>query len=231
MRPGSGHFTSARAGRARYALAVARDEFDRRLEDIEARVVELFALVADDLPRAGDALLAGAPDAVRVVADRELAVDSLCGQVVDLVARAILLQAPVASDLRFLLAVLRAAPEIERSHDLIVQIASRAGAGPGLELSPRARGLSGQISDQASDMWGRAAQAWYERDGAAGPVLAGCAEELGRLHASLIAELASGPMALPTIMEMTVVAHCYLRLGAHAVNITRRVAYLAGSAA
>ncbi len=164
---------------------MARDEFDRGLEDIEARVIELFALVADDLPRAGDALLARAPDAVRLVAERELAVDSLCGQVVDMVGRAILLRAPVASDLRFLLSVLRVAPEIERSHDLVVQVASRAGAALGRELSPRARELSGQISDQASDMGGQAAQAWYGRDRAAAPVLAGCAEELGRLHASL----------------------------------------------
>ena len=210
---------------------MARDEFGRRLEDIEARVIELFALVADDLPRAGDALLGGALDAARLVAERELAVDSLCGQVVDLVARDILLQAPVASDLRFLLSVLRVAPEIERSHDLVMQITSRADAALGGELSPRARELSGQISDQTSDMWGHAAQAWYGRDRAAAPVLAGCAEELGRLHAGLTAELATGRMALPAVMEMTVVAHCYRRLGAHAVNITRRVAYLAGAAA
>jgi phosphate uptake regulator len=31
-------------------------------------------------------------------------------------------------------------------------------------------------------------------------------------------------------MEMTLVARCYVRLGAHAVNIARRVAYLAGPA-
>lgn len=208
---------------------MARDEFDRRLEDIEARVIELFALVADDLPRARDALLSSSPDAVQLVAEREVAVDALSGQAVDVVARAILLQAPVASDLRFLLSVLRVAPEIERSHDLVVQIASRAGAALGTQLSPRARELSGQMGDRASDMWDRAARAWYGRDRGAAPVLAGCAEELERLHASLTAELASGRMALPAVMEMTVAAHCYRRLGAHAVNITRRVAYLAGA--
>jgi hypothetical protein len=48
------------------------------------------------------------------------------------------------------------------------------------------------------------------------------------LHASLTAELAAGGMRLPATMEMTLVARCYERLGAHAVNIARRVAYLAG---
>jgi phosphate uptake regulator len=51
------------------------------------------------------------------------------------------------------------------------------------------------------------------------------------LHASLVAELASGRMALPVTMEMRLVARLYKRLGAHAANIARRVVYLAGSTA
>jgi phosphate uptake regulator len=38
-----------------------------------------------------------------------------------------------------------------------------------------------------------------------------------------MAELASGQMALPVTMEMTLVARFYERLGDHAVNLTRRV--------
>jgi phosphate transport system protein len=49
------------------------------------------------------------------------------------------------------------------------------------------------------------------------------------LHASLIAELASGQMSVPVTMEMTLVARFYERIGDHAVNIARRVVYLAGS--
>ena len=43
----------------------------------------------------------------------------------DLADREILLQQPAASDLRFLISVLRVVPELERSHDLIVDIARR----------------------------------------------------------------------------------------------------------
>jgi phosphate uptake regulator len=38
-------------------------------------------------------------------------------------------------------------------------------------------------------------------------------------------------MTLPVAMEMTLVARCYEHLADHAVNIARRVIYLAGSAA
>jgi hypothetical protein len=37
----------------------SRSDFDRRREAIEGKVIELFALVAEDLPLAGKALLAG----------------------------------------------------------------------------------------------------------------------------------------------------------------------------
>jgi phosphate uptake regulator len=44
-----------------------------------------------------------------------------------------------------------------------------------------------------------------------------------------MAELGSGRMTLPVTMEMTLVARFYERLADHAVNIARRVVYLAGS--
>jgi hypothetical protein len=42
-----------------------REEFQRDLERIEAKVIELFAMVAEDLPRATDALLSGDNDRSR----------------------------------------------------------------------------------------------------------------------------------------------------------------------
>jgi phosphate transport system protein len=65
-----------------------------------------------------------------------------------------------------------------------------------------------------------AAKELSERDG-----------EMDELHARLIAKLASGRMALPVTMEMAVLARCYERLGDRAVNIARRVIYLASTPA
>ena len=136
----------------------------------------------------------------------------------------------MASDLRFLLSVLRIVPELERSHDLVMQIASRANHFLSEDLSPRSRGIVGRMGSLASDMWRQAADSWYQRDRSAAQALAERDDEMDELHASLIAELASGRMALPVTMEMTLVARFYERLGDHAVNIARRVVYLAGSA-
>jgi phosphate transport system protein len=210
-------------------MSERRQEFERDLEAIEAKVIELFAMVAEDLPGATNALLSGNSEMIKSLTEREQAIDALYLEIEGMVNREILLQAPVASDLRFLLSVLRVVPELERSHDLVVEIATRANHILSDDLSPRCRGLVGQMGSLASGMWRQAADSWYQRDRSAAAKLDERDDEVDELYASLIAELASGRMTLPVTMEITLVARLYERLGDHAVNIARRVAYLAGS--
>jgi phosphate transport system protein len=206
-----------------------RQEFERDLEAIEAKVIELFAMVAEDLPEATRALLNSDREVIQVLRERGQVIDALYPEIEDLVNREILLQAPVASDLRFLLSVLRIVPELSRSHHLVVSIAVRANHILSDDLSPRCRGLVERMGTIASEMWRQAADSWYQRDRSAASALDQRDDEMDELHASLIAELASGGMSLPVAMEMTLVARFYERLGDHAVNIARRVIYLAGS--
>ena len=205
-----------------------RQEFERELEAIEAKVIEMFAMVAEDLPGATSALLTGDSEVIRVLTERQEVIHALYPELEELVNREILLQAPVAFDLRFLLSVLRIVPELERSHHLVVQIASRANHILGEDLSPRARGLIERMGTLASEMWRQAADSWYQRDRSAANALGTRDEDMDELNASLIAELASGSMSIPVTMEMTLVARFYERLGDHAVNVARRVVYLAG---
>ena len=210
-------------------MAEHRQEFQRDLDAIEARVIELFGMLAEDLSRATDALLTGNNEVVKLLADREKVIEGLYPEIEGLVNRTILLQAPVASDLRFLLSVLRIVPELERSHSLVEHIARRADHFLNNDLSPRVRRLVERMGELVSDMWREAMDSWYQRDAAIASVLAERDEEMDELHASLIGELASGQLALPVTMDMTLVARFYERLGDHAVNVAQRVVFLAGS--
>ena len=212
-------------------MAEHRQEFQRELEGIETKIIELFAMVAEDLPTATQALLSSNNDAVQMLAERDRVIDGLYAEIEELTNREILLQAPVASDLRFLLSVLRIVPELERSHDLVVEIARLADHILSGDLSPRGRGLIERMGGLAADMWRQAADAWYKRDRSAAFGLTERDDEMDELHASLVAELAAGRMSVPVTMEMTLVARLYKRLGVHAANIARRVVYLAGTAA
>ena len=193
-----------------------RQEFQRELEAIEGKVIELFAMVAEDLPGATEALLTGNVELVQALAEREKVIDALYPEIEELANREIALQAPVASDLRFLLSVLRIVPELERSHDLVIDIAHRANHILSQDLSPRTRGLVEQMGKLVSSMWRQAADSWYQRDSTAAVALRERDDEMDDLHASLIAELASGQMGIPVTMEMTLVARSYERLAAHA---------------
>jgi len=207
-----------------------RQEFERDLEAIEAKVIELFAIVAEDLPEATQALLTGSSEIIQRLTERDKMISALYPETEDLANREILLQAPVADDLRFLLSVLRVLTEFEQSHDLVIQIASRGNHFLAGDLSPRARAIVERMGTVAADMWRRAADCWYKRDRIAAFSFEERDDEMDQLYSSLIAELASGSMALPVTMEMTLVARFYERIGDHAVNIARRVVYLAGSA-
>jgi phosphate transport system protein len=210
-------------------MAEHRQEFERELEAIEAKIIELFAIVAEDLPEATNALLTGNNEILQRLTERDKEVSALYPETEELANREILLQAPVADDLRFLLSVLRVLTEFELSHDLELQIASRANHFLADDLSPRTRGIIERMGSLASDMWRQAADCWYQRDRSAALALAERDDEMDQLYSSLIGELASGQMALPVTMEMTLVARFYERLGDHAVTIARRVVYLAGS--
>jgi phosphate transport system protein len=210
-------------------MAEHRQQFHRELEAIEASVIELFGMVAEDLPKATDALLSGNSEMVRTLAERDRAIDDLYPKIEELVDRELVLQAPLASDLRFLVSVLRVVPELERSHDLVVNIARRASYILSEDLSPRSRGLVEQMGTLAADMWRAAVDCWCQRDRSAAIALDHRDDEMDELFASLMAELGSGRMTLPVTMEMTLVARFYERLADHAVNIARRVVYLAGS--
>ena len=206
-----------------------RQEFEHDLESIEARVIELFAMIAEDLPEATAALLSGNSQIMQKLLERDKIVSALYPETEQLANRVILLQAPVASDLRFLLSVLRVLTEFELSHDLVIQIATRGNHVLSDDLSPRTRGIVERMGTVAADLWRQAADCWYKRDRPAAQALAERDDEMDQLYSSLIGELASGSMTLPVTMEMTLVARFYERLGDHAVTIARRVVYLAGS--
>jgi phosphate transport system protein len=213
-----------------YPVTEPRREFERELEAIEADVIQLFAMVEEDLGQARRALLSGDSDICAVLIERDREIDVLYREVEELVQREIMLQAPVSSDLRFLLSVLRITPELERTHDLIVQIAASSVSVSLDELSPTGQQVLTRMGDLVTQMWGKASDCWYQRDRAVAEALAEQDRELDDLHARLFAELAAGGMSPRATMEFTLVARFYERLGAHAVNVARRVIYLAGPA-
>jgi phosphate transport system protein len=217
--------------RYRSAVTEPRQELRRRfhqqLDEIDGKVIRLFALVTEGVAAATDALLGGDTEAARELTEQDRLVDLLEVDLEQVAERELLMQTPMAGDMRYLVSVLRVVPELERSGDLAEHIAQRAVNGLALRLTPTVRGLLEQMGTTCVDQWRRAADAWAERDSKAAAELDKADDQLDDLHDHLVAELEKADIALADALQTTLVARFYERLGDHAVHIAERVRYLA----
>jgi phosphate transport system protein len=199
-----------------------RAHFHDELATVETRLSEMVDLVSEGVATATEALLRQDHEASVEFESRKHLSDPLYEQVAHQVEVLMARQAPVASDLRYLLAMLRAVPELEQSADLAAEIARRGGHGIVAYLSPRARALVTRSGDVVTAMWQELRRSWDSRR-LTGESLEAATEELGDLHTSLTAEVAGGDMPASVTMDMALIGRFYERLGDHAVNIAKRL--------
>jgi phosphate transport system protein len=202
--------------------------FSRDLELIEARVAQLFAMVTEALAAATECFLTGDRESARLVVSQDADIDELYAEVQELATRALVLQAPVASDLRFVLCTLRVVPELERSGDLAEHIAQRAADGLGDRLTPAVRGLVARMGEKTVLMWRAATEAYIDRNVELALSLVEMDDEVNALHDELIEAVACSGLDPHVIIEMALVARFFERLGDHADHISARIPYLAG---
>jgi phosphate transport system protein len=204
-----------------------RKRFHQQLDEIDAKVIRLFALVTESVAAASESLLANDTEAARELTERDSLVDQLEVDLEQVAERELLMQQPMARDMRYLVSVLRIVPELERSGDLAEHVAQRAVTGLALRLTPTVRGLLEQMGTTCVEMWRGAADAWAERDPEAAERLDVVDDRLDTLHDQLVEELGLADLALPDALQTTLVGRFYERLGDHAVHISERIRYLA----
>ena len=198
--------------------------YHRQLDDINQKVIRLFALVSEAVAAANEALLADDTEALAKVRAGEATIDELMLELETDIERLLLLQAPVAGELRYALALIRIVPELERSGDLAEHIAKRAGTGLAAQLTPTARGQLERMGTVAATIWRSAADAFADRDPILADSLEAADDELDDLHKALTAELLGGGVPANVAADATLVVRFYERLGDHAVHIGARLA-------
>lgn len=199
-------------------------ELDEQVvHEIDRRVIHLFARVSDAIAGATVALLTGDRERAKSLVQGDAEIDELYRQIDELVLSR--LRTPVdRPDLtNYFVSVLRLIPELERSGDLAEHIARRAARGITADTSPRTRGLLERMGEVAATMWRMAADAYGERSPHLAIRLDELDDEMDELYVTLIAELATGGMAIPIVIELALVSRFYERLGDHALNVTRSV--------
>ncbi len=195
------------------------------LDQIDRKVMQLFALVGDSVSGATHALLAGDREAAKALADRDEVVDSLCHDIEELTLQQLTVAGITSpSQLRYLVTDIRMLPDLERNGDLAEHVARRAARGLGAELSARSRGLLERMGEVAVHMWRATTDAYAERQSSGWALVDDLDDEMDDLHVSLTVEVVAGTMPLPVAVELALLARFYERFGDHAVNLAQRVA-------
>jgi len=140
------------------------------------------------------------------------------------------LQQPMAIDLRAIVTAIRLTSEIERSADLMINVAKSARRLYGLDHHPKIRGYMQQLSDEAQRLWKLAIRAYVDSDAAVAAALDDLDDQLDAVHRDYIAQILKscrgGNLDIEAAVQLALIGRYYERVGDHAVNMGERVRYM-----
>jgi phosphate transport system protein len=207
-----------------------RVTFHEQIEEIRHQIVRLAGSVIEGIPRATNVLLDGDLEGAEYMISADDEIDAKSLDLEEECYRVMALQAPVAVELRTIVAAVKIVAEIERSADLAVNICKAARRLYGHSLDPKLRGLVSRMSDQAQALYTAAIEAYVEHDAAKAAAIDDMDSLLDGLQYEFIQAIfeshAAGRVDLQVGVQLALVARFYERIGDHAVNIGERVRYV-----
>jgi phosphate transport system protein len=211
-------------------MTEARLTFHQHLADVKTDVARLAAMVTDVIPRGTQVLLNGDLEGAKQLIEHDDELDRLTLQIEEHCYQLLVLQQPMAGDLRILVSALRMASEIERSGDLVSNIAKTMRRIYGDELTPRIRGLIEQMSEEAARLYKAAIDAYLDEDDALAAAIDDMDDVLDALQKDFIEAVIEAheqdKIDLNAAVQLALIARYYERIGDHAVNMGERVQYL-----
>jgi phosphate transport system protein len=208
---------------------MTRSEFHQQLATLRGDVVAMGSMVDKAIARATDALTQRDVEAARRVIAADDAINAQRWGIEDAAVHLIAMQAPMAGDLRAIVAAIHIATDLERMGDhaagiakLAVVIAAEPPVKPLVDL-PRMAALT-------RDMLAASIAAYIDADGPAARVVAERDDEVDALYNQIYRELLTYMMADPGTIDPATrllwVAHNYERLADRITNICERVLYV-----
>ena len=206
-----------------------REDFERNLKGLEDDVVQLSSRVEEAIFKSIEALKERDITASQKVVDDDDVIDEEQQAIEDRCIDLIALEAPMAGDLRVLIAAMMVANELERMGDYaegIAKISLSMGNLPPLKPLidiPR-------MADKSVDMLRRSTQAFVNRDVESATAVLLADDEVDDIYEQVYRELLTYMMADPSTIQRATyllwVAHDLERVADRTTNIAERVIYL-----
>jgi len=204
--------------------------FDEDITRLRGLIAEMGGLAELSLTEAMEALIRGNQELAQGVIARDKRIDSLEAEIDKLVVRIIALRAPMADDLREVVAALKIAGVVERIGDYSKNIAKSADKIEGrkrfepLTLIPAMAEVAGGMVHDVMTAYAardpKLAQEVVERDEKVDAYY-------NSLFRTLVSHMMENPSTIGTAAQLLFVARNIERIGDHATNVAEMVYYAA----
>lgn len=206
-----------------------RTAFHEQLDALIDDLASICDRVEASVRGATEALLTGRIDVAEHVISRDAEIDQAHQSVEDAAFALLSLQAPVAGDLRVVVAALRLSKDLERMGDLSVHVAKIARLRtPNLAVPEQARPTIESMAQVAQSMVARAATVIRDRDVSAADDLVARDDEVDRLRRESFAELLGNDWdaGVEAAVDVALLSRYYERIADHAVSVADQIVFV-----
>lgn len=205
-----------------------REHYHRELDRLDQDVVRMGALVEKATEQATIALIESDGELARRVMEADNEIDDLYVDIERRVLSILAKQAPVARDLRLIVAILRATHDLERAGDLAYNVAKVA-----VQQVPVARikaisGLLAELSAKSRSLLSKAIDAWSEKDIVLARSLQDFDDDIDQLYKRFYREifaLRKDEASFETAMNAALVGRWFERIADHGVNVAEGIQF------
>jgi phosphate transport system protein len=219
------------AGSARLDDVVeTRRRYHEELEGLQHDTVRLAAMATESIAGGTQAFIDGDLSGANWVITDDQVIDDLFHSTEERAYFLLARQAPMAGELRMVVAVLRVIHEIERCGDLMVNVAKATRRLYPYRLDPKVRGLIERMGRQAGKQLRLAVEAFADSDVAEAAAVEDMDDVMDDLTKNLFATIFSAGAAdeaeLQRAVQVALVGRYYERVADHAVNVGQRVRFV-----
>lgn len=206
-----------------------RETYHAQLDELATNLADMCATVGHAMADATGALLTPDLEAAERVIVGDAAVDGKRSETEENAYSLLALQAPVASELRAVLAAIHAAESLERMGDLARHVAKTARRRyPDSVIPHQVRPQFERMGELATQQAHAAERVIRKRDLDLAHTIEEADDEMDELHRSLFGVLMSSDWAygVPSAVDLTQLSRFYERFADHAVSVARRTEFV-----
>jgi phosphate transport system protein len=206
-----------------------REAYHDRLGELATSLADMCAMVGTAMERATEALLNTDLALAEQVITDDAAVDIARTSYEEEAYALLALQAPVATDLRTVLAVIHAAESLERMGDLALHVAKAARRRhPNPVLPTEVRPYFEQMGRVAVELAHKTEQVIRTQDVEQAKSVEDDDDEMDNLHRDLFVVLMDKdwPHSVATAVDVTLLGRFYERFADHAVSVAKRTVFV-----